>query len=60
MGYDTFALHSDGLTHHCLFQQVTDYYDPKNFAQGHNSEMLLGKNLVDAAKAMDVKYLIWR
>lgn len=38
---------------------VTDYYDPKNFAQGHNSEMLLGKNLVDAAKAMDVKYFIW-
>lgn len=38
---------------------VTDYYDPKNFAQGHNSEMLLGKNLVDAAKAADVKYLIW-
>lgn len=38
---------------------VTDYYDPKNLAQGHNSEMLLGKNLVDAAKAMDVKYFIW-
>ncbi|KAG1862807.1 hypothetical protein DFJ58DRAFT_227418 [Suillus subalutaceus] len=38
---------------------ITDYYDPKNFAQGHNSEMLLGKNLVDAAKAMDVKYFIW-
>ncbi|KAG2069097.1 NmrA-like protein [Suillus decipiens] len=39
---------------------VTDYYDPKKLAQGHNSEMLLGKNLVDAAKAMDVKYFIWR
>lgn len=38
---------------------VTDYYDPKNLVQGHNSEMLLGKNLVDAAKAMDVKYFIW-
>ncbi|KAG2136671.1 hypothetical protein DEU56DRAFT_358182 [Suillus clintonianus] len=38
---------------------VTDYYDPKNFAQGHNSEMLLGKNLVDASKATDVKYFIW-
>ncbi|KAG1753605.1 uncharacterized protein EDB91DRAFT_407413 [Suillus paluster] len=38
---------------------VTDYYDPKNSAQGHNSEMLLGKNLVDAAKATHVKYFIW-
>jgi len=38
---------------------VTDYYDPKNTAQGHNSEMLLGKNLVDAAKATNVKYFIW-
>ncbi|KAG2117276.1 uncharacterized protein F5147DRAFT_305941 [Suillus discolor] len=38
---------------------VTDYYDPKNVAQGHNSEMLLGRNLIDAAKATDVKYFIW-
>lgn len=38
---------------------VTDYYDPKNVAQGHNSEMLLGKNLIDAAKATDVRYFIW-
>ncbi|OAX42637.1 NAD(P)-binding protein [Rhizopogon vinicolor AM-OR11-026] len=38
---------------------VTDYYDPKNTAQGHNSEMLLGKNLVDAAEATNVKYFIW-
>jgi hypothetical protein len=60
MGYDTFALQFNGLTYDCLFQQVTDYYDPKNLVQGHNSEMLLGKNLVDAAKAMDIKYLIWR
>jgi len=38
---------------------VTNYYDPKNVAQGHNSEMLLGKNLVDATKATNVKFFIW-
>ncbi|KAF8549040.1 NAD(P)-binding protein [Imleria badia] len=38
---------------------VTDYYDPKNFAQGQTSEMLLGKNLVDAAIAADVKFFVW-
>jgi len=38
---------------------VTDYYDPKNFAQGHTSEMLLGKNLVDAAIEVGVKFFIW-
>ncbi|KAF9237366.1 hypothetical protein BU15DRAFT_88804 [Melanogaster broomeanus] len=38
---------------------VTDYYDPKNSAQGHTSEMILGKNLVDAAVASDVKFFIW-
>ncbi|KAG2136664.1 hypothetical protein DEU56DRAFT_805254 [Suillus clintonianus] len=38
---------------------VTNYYDPKNFAQGHTSEVLLGKNLIDASKATDVKFFIW-
>ncbi|KAG2117282.1 uncharacterized protein F5147DRAFT_672077 [Suillus discolor] len=42
-----------------VYGYVTDDYDPKNFAQGHNSEMLFGKNLVDAAKATGVKYFIW-
>ncbi|KIJ12333.1 hypothetical protein PAXINDRAFT_163925 [Paxillus involutus ATCC 200175] len=38
---------------------VTDYYDPKNSAQGHTSEVLLGKNLVDAAVESDVKFFVW-
>ncbi|KIJ61553.1 hypothetical protein HYDPIDRAFT_115710 [Hydnomerulius pinastri MD-312] len=38
---------------------VTDYYDPKNSAEGHTSEMLLGQNLVDAAVEANVKYFIW-
>ncbi|KAI9569974.1 hypothetical protein HD554DRAFT_2089140 [Boletus coccyginus] len=38
---------------------VTNYYDPKNFAQGQFSETLLGKNLVDAAIAVGVKFFIW-
>ncbi|KAN0084223.1 hypothetical protein V8E55_007727 [Tylopilus felleus] len=38
---------------------VTDYYDPKNFAQGQTSEMLLGKNLVDAAIQAGVKFFVW-
>ncbi|KAH7913128.1 hypothetical protein BJ138DRAFT_1003031 [Hygrophoropsis aurantiaca] len=38
---------------------VTDYYDPKNFGQGNTSEMMLGKNLVDAAKELGVKFFIW-
>ncbi|KAJ8586332.1 NAD(P)-binding protein [Rhizopogon salebrosus TDB-379] len=38
---------------------VTDYHDPKNIAKGHDSERLLGRNLVDAAKATDVKFFIW-
>ncbi|KAG8216856.1 hypothetical protein J3R82DRAFT_7119 [Butyriboletus roseoflavus] len=38
---------------------VTDYYDPKNSAQGPTSEVLLGKNLVDAAVASGVKFFIW-
>ncbi|KAH7928633.1 NAD(P)-binding protein [Leucogyrophana mollusca] len=38
---------------------VTDYYDPKNLAQGNTSEMLLGKNLVDAAKEVGIKFFIW-
>ena len=40
--------------------QVTDYYDPKNFAAGQTSEMLLGKNLVDAAIGAGVKFFVWR
>ena len=40
--------------------QVTDYYDPKNFAQGQTSEMFLGKNLVDAAIEAGVKFFVWR
>ncbi|KIJ07527.1 hypothetical protein PAXINDRAFT_177678 [Paxillus involutus ATCC 200175] len=34
---------------------VTDYYS----AQGHTSEILMGKNLVDAAIESDVKYFVW-
>ncbi|KAF9225841.1 NAD(P)-binding protein [Gyrodon lividus] len=38
---------------------VTDYYDPKNSAQGHTSEMLLGKNLVDVAVESNIKFFVW-
>ncbi|EGO03840.1 hypothetical protein SERLA73DRAFT_119473 [Serpula lacrymans var. lacrymans S7.3] len=38
---------------------LTDYYDPKSLAQGHNSEMILGKNLVDAAVEANIKFFIW-
>ncbi|EIW78415.1 NAD(P)-binding protein [Coniophora puteana RWD-64-598 SS2] len=38
---------------------VTDYYDPKNFAEGTSSETTMGKNIVDASKETDVKFFIW-
>ncbi|KAF8552074.1 NAD(P)-binding protein [Imleria badia] len=38
---------------------VTDYYDPKNLAQGETSETLMGKHLVDAATEADVKLFVW-
>ncbi|KAH7886928.1 hypothetical protein F5I97DRAFT_1936520 [Phlebopus sp. FC_14] len=38
---------------------ITDYYDPKTSAQGHASEMLLGKNMVDAAVQTGVQLFIW-
>ena len=42
------------------FPQVTNFWDPENFAQGPTSETLLGKNMVDAAIEADIKFFVWR
>ncbi|KAG6377450.1 hypothetical protein JVT61DRAFT_15255 [Boletus reticuloceps] len=38
---------------------VTAFWDPTNFPQGPTSEVVMGKNLVDAAIAANVKFFIW-
>ncbi|KAF8438110.1 hypothetical protein L210DRAFT_3405291 [Boletus edulis BED1] len=38
---------------------VTAFWDPTNFPQGPASEVVMGKNLVDAAIAANVKFFIW-
>lgn len=56
----TFVSFTRNHESNCPSAQVTDYYDTKNIAQGPTSEMILGKNLVDAAVAAGVKFFVWR
>ncbi|KAG6377443.1 hypothetical protein JVT61DRAFT_15248 [Boletus reticuloceps] len=38
---------------------VTAFWDQTNFREGPTSEVVMGKNLIDAAIAVDVKFYVW-
>ncbi|KAF8438093.1 hypothetical protein L210DRAFT_854041 [Boletus edulis BED1] len=38
---------------------VTAFWDQTNFREGPTSEVVMGKNLIDAAIAVDIKFYVW-